>query len=98
MEISSLFFSGNRAFMRRGRCTKPGAPAQELFHDRKREDEAKAFCEPCPVRAQCLEYAMTEIDADYQNNKIVMASLGVWGGASGADRIEIRKQRKESNG
>lgn len=43
----------------------------ELFHSLKRTEanEAKRFCERCPVRRDCLEYAI--------DMRIV---YGIWGG------------------
>lgn len=43
--------------------------------------DAKAICAVCPVRVQCLHYAMTHRMA------------GVWGGTSEADRRRIRRKR-----
>jgi WhiB family redox-sensing transcriptional regulator len=43
---------------------------------------AKRVCASCPVRAQCLEYALT--------NRI---ARGVWGGASEGDRRRIMRRR-----
>jgi len=43
---------------------------------------AKQVCERCPVRAQCLEYAL-------QSGQ----SFGVWGGASEEERRLIRRRR-----
>lgn len=48
-------------------------------------EEAKAVCSTCPVRAPCLEYALTAREKQ-----------GVWGGTSDNDRRAIRRQRKEA--
>ncbi|MFD9612321.1 WhiB family transcriptional regulator [Streptomyces sp. NPDC059083] len=41
----------------------------------KRERAAKAVCDGCPVRAQCLQYAVT-----------VAEPYGVWGGRTESER------------
>ena len=43
---------------------------------------AKSVCERCPVRVQCLEYAL-------QSGQ----SFGVWGGASAEERRLMRRRR-----
>jgi WhiB family transcriptional regulator, redox-sensing transcriptional regulator len=44
--------------------------------------KAKQVCERCPVRVQCLEYAL-------QSGQ----SFGVWGGASEEERRLMRRRR-----
>lgn len=44
--------------------------------------EAKKVCETCPVRAQCLEYAL-------ENDE----QFGVWGGLSVYERRKIKTKR-----
>lgn len=46
---------------------------------------AKQVCLSCPVRAECLEYAL-------ENDE----RWGVWGGTSEAERRKMRKVRKSS--
>jgi WhiB family redox-sensing transcriptional regulator len=43
---------------------------------------ARAVCNQCPVRAQCLEYAL--------NNK---EQFGIWGGTSERERRRLRRER-----
>jgi len=45
--------------------------------------EAKAVCARCPVRAECLEYALTNQE-----------KFGVWGGLSERERRQLRRQRR----
>ena len=45
------------------------------------EAEAVALCATCPVRAQCLEYAL--------RNK---ESHGIWGGTTPEERRRIRRR------
>lgn len=94
VDIEKMFASGEREWCKRARCHQPGAPSTEFFFDKKKIEEAKAFCEACPVRMQCLEYALTMVDAGHSAR--IVSELGVWGGASGADRVRIRNERKES--
>lgn len=44
--------------------------------------EARAVCAGCPVRVQCLEYALANGE-----------KCGVWGGKSERERRRIRKER-----
>lgn len=48
--------------------------------------EAKQVCGSCPVRDECLEYALAE-----------NVSHGVWGGLSAPQREELRRQRFEGD-
>lgn len=58
----------------------------ELFYAEKGEwattFEAKKLCHRCPVRAQCLEFALETNEA-----------FGVWGGLTAVQRRELRMQR-----
>jgi len=47
--------------------------------------EAKAVCATCPVREQCLEYAL---QWDHLS--------GVWGGLSERERRQIRRRRSRA--
>ena len=46
--------------------------------------EAKRLCKSCPVRQQCLDYAL-------QNNE----AYGIWGGLSANQRANLRRERSE---
>ena len=50
--------------------------------DRERIATAKAICGGCPVKEECLDYAL------YTNER-----HGIWGGLSFAERRRIRKTR-----
>ena len=54
----------------------PGRGATNLVEQRK-------FCAPCPVREQCLEYAL-------EHN----IKFGVWGGLSERERRRLALRRK----
>lgn len=56
----------------------------EVFYPEKGESPkpAKRICRRCPVRADCLEYAIDD-------------PHGVWGGTSDRERRRLRKLLKE---
>jgi len=67
-EDSSLFFAPNY-FEKRGE--KEG-----------REAKAKALCVRCPVREECLEYALQ-----------IGESHGIWGGLNELERRQLLRER-----
>ena len=56
----------------------------EIFFPANADEEAEALsiCATCPVRAQCLEYAV-------RNKEI----YGIWGGTTPEQRRRIRRER-----
>ena len=58
----------------------------ELFYPARGDNEgfnaAKAVCDRCPVKAPCLDFAMSFEETE-----------GVWGGTSGRDRRALRKEQ-----
>jgi len=48
--------------------------------------EAKAVCVGCPVKEQCLEYALRNSE-----------KFGIWGGLSERERRRIRRTRRLAN-
>jgi WhiB family redox-sensing transcriptional regulator len=72
-EDSSLFFAPNY-FERR---------EEKLA----REARAKAFCDRCSVRTDCLEYALD-----------VREAHGVWGGLNELERRAVLRQRERRAG
>lgn len=46
-------------------------------------EAAKMVCRQCPVRGDCLEYALT-----------TNQDAGVWGGATEEERRKLRRQRR----
>jgi WhiB family redox-sensing transcriptional regulator len=54
----------------------------ETFFSASLVDAAKAICEPCPLKTQCLEYAL---ENNYE---------GVWGGTTDDDRKTIKNTRE----
>ena len=53
----------------------------------KKAEEAKKVCEGCPVRQECLEYAIVNVETD-----------GIWGGLSPKKRRPIRSQWVKDQG
>lgn len=49
--------------------------------------EAKAICARCPVRAECLDYALS---------LPIEHVWGIWAGTTDADRRALRRERKAS--
>jgi WhiB family transcriptional regulator, redox-sensing transcriptional regulator len=59
-----------------------GVRAREI-----RQAQAKALCATCPVRAECLEFALERSEV-----------YGIWGGLNGKERRDVIKARKGTNG
>ena len=71
------------AWMVEARCR--GASPSEFFpSDGIGVELAQNVCDGCPVRAECLEYAL--------DHRI---EHGVWGGASERERRRILRRRRE---
>ena len=69
-------------WMRRGRC-KDMDPAIFFPNDGVGVQVAQRICAECPVRGDCLEYAL--------DNRV---DHGVWGGASERERRRLLRQRR----
>jgi WhiB family transcriptional regulator, redox-sensing transcriptional regulator len=70
------------AWMRRAACR--GQETEAFFPPRGGDVSGpKAVCAACPVRQECLEYALDNRD-----------KFGVWGGLTEMERREIRRERK----
>lgn len=68
-----------QAWMDDALCAQVGT---DLFFPTKGEQsaDAKRVCTGCPVRSECLEYALADEDL-----------FGVWGGTSQLERRRIRR-------
>lgn len=68
-----------------GACV--GEPVELWFPDGAASGDgtalARTVCQTCPVRAECLEWALT-----------VPEEHGMWGGKSARERRAIRRQRQ----
>lgn len=67
-EDSSLFFAPGRLEAKEERAT--------------RERRAKSICASCPVRIECLEYAVR-----------IQESHGIWGGLNELERRRLMRER-----
>lgn len=73
-------------WMLRARC-REAAPGEFFPSDGVGVEMARRVCADCPVKAECLEYALTyRIDH------------GVWGGCSERERRRILRQRRITAG
>ena len=93
MEDKTLFgivFGGNLKWKQRARCVEKGAPPREFFFSAHTREDAKLFCEPCPVRAECLHYAETVVDIGVRGKDLA----GVYGGMSPKERAARRRVKK----
>lgn len=71
------------AWMHQGRCR--GASPTEFFpSDGLGVEAAQRICVTCPVRTECLEYALAH-----------RIEHGVWGGASERERRRILRRRRD---
>ena len=69
-------------WMRDGNC-RAYPPAVFFPSDGAGVEIARRICESCPVRGQCLEYALEQ-----------RVEHGVWGGCSERERRRILKRRR----
>jgi WhiB family redox-sensing transcriptional regulator len=70
-------------WQRRGACRRPGVDPDAFFPEKGGSTRAaKAICAGCPVKAQCLAYALANDDR-----------FGVWGGLSERERRRLRPAR-----
>ena len=81
-EGEELFDFARPAWQQHGACR--GLDPNLFFPERGESvKEAKAVCARCPVRAECLQYALD----NYKN-------VGIWGGLSERERRRLRRQRR----
>ena len=89
MEIQN-FELERESWMENGSCIYANSELFFLFGSSmkaiKKANEAKAVCNECFVKVDCLEYAVrTNQDS------------GVWGGATEEERKSIRREYKKNN-
>lgn len=53
---------------------------------------AKAICQQCPVREECLTYALTVPTLDIHNGDAHWVH-GIWGGTTPMERKQLRAER-----
>ena len=75
-------------WMEQAECRTPGMDPAWWFPDTLGGIRyAQALCGGCPVRQDCLDYAMTN-----------HLTYGVWGGKSETQRKELRRQAAQAQG
>ena len=72
------------AWMFKGHC-RDEPPSRFFPSDGVGVEAAQRICEGCPVKSQCLEYALEQ-----------RVDHGVWGGASERERRRILKRRRDN--
>ena len=79
-----MIASDRLAWMTAAACRAPGIDPGVFFPGRGEDyARAKAICEACPVRAQCLDYAMTPPREKH----------GIWGGLSERGRRSLARRQ-----
>jgi WhiB family redox-sensing transcriptional regulator len=72
------------SWMRRAACRGLGLDA--FFADEKAtQAEARAVCDGCPVRTECLEFALAD-----------RTVTGIWAGTDDRQRRTIRRERRRA--
>lgn len=64
-------------------CRDAGNPDLWFSSDYYEQQSAKRICEECPVRVECLEFAVT-----------TRQDFGIWGGTSPGEREKIKSDRR----
>lgn len=70
---TGLFFSGEN-------------PRENAAAEAKKRERAREICAGCPVRVQCLEYA------------VLWDCVGIWGGMTTKERAKYAKELKRDAG
>lgn len=87
MQTSVMSYPRQEGWVERGACQHSDPdlffPVAARGPALRQLAKAKQVCQRCPVRVQCLEYAL-------QNGE----SFGVWGGTSEEERRLIRRRRR----
>lgn len=82
----------NLRWMKKGTCYRKGVHnlwASGRQTEEELENKIKTFCRPCPVRGDCLIFAIRqEIVERY-------TSMGIWGGALPKQRRQLRRHIRE---
>lgn len=79
---------GDRSWMVRARCRIEKMPTAEFYVSRQRTLDVlplRLFCRACPVRWECLDFAISNGDR-----------YGVWGGYVDKERRKIRRRMEEA--
>jgi WhiB family redox-sensing transcriptional regulator len=80
-DCSDVSILGERpAWQRRAACRGKGCDPW-FATTREAEDAARAVCEPCPVRRECLAYALSSPEL-----------AGIWAGTDERDRRRLKRE------
>ena len=63
----------------------PPSTVERKDERERREDKAKAICSVCPVRSQCLDFAVQ-----------IREPYGIWGGLTESDRRQVLARQAEA--
>lgn len=91
-------FDARPAWQADALCNTGDAALVDVFFGRGRRDfdgeRAKEICAGCPVRAECLDYALTDADLGLGPgaSQPLAGQGGVYGGLTHLERIELRRQ------
>ena len=79
-----IFGIESASWMQKGKCR--GLQTDIFYSEQGRRsiNTAKAICSECPIRQQCLDYAM-------RNQEL----YGIWGGHTEIERKKLRKEWEE---
>lgn len=78
---------GRPKWQKDGACNEPDVDPNMFFPERgSSTKEAKDICFLCPVRSECLDYALMNGE-----------KFGIWGGTSERERRKIRKKKTLEN-
>ena len=81
-ELRAVLAFDTLAWHDRANCK--GANADLFFPERGASTRtAKSICRECPVRAECLEFALSSGE-----------KFGIWGGLSERERRRVRRERQ----
>ncbi len=85
MALSDMLWEPEEGWRADAACS--GADASLFFpcgEDEALAQAAKAVCAVCPVREECLQYALATNQSE-----------GVWGGMSAGDRRRLRRRLRD---
>lgn len=77
--------ASEQAWRQQGLCWGANVDLWYPTRDESEGHQAETVCHGCPVRTECLEYAL-------DNNE----DIGIWGGTSARQRRRIRQARRRA--
>lgn len=94
LEPEPIVGMADMGFMEDGLCrqTDPDVFFPDPENQYRSSKEAKKICQRCPVREECLEYAVTAKIVSVHGYDLGYVT-GVWGGTTNKQRAKIRTER-----